>query len=191
MNIKVLAFFIVLLCSANCIGQMQVVGRVVSIITGKPIGNSKLQLNRKQMVHADSNGVFSFETTKKKVRVTVFADAGQESDTVLVIESVSDTISVFGWDPIGSSMANYDLNKGEVQLFAGGGFLVKAISREDKIFQSTYSVKYHLLGCVLPDQKGISQYNQAVAEYLDAKFGTEWRQSVRNDISGLPRKDGK
>lgn len=179
--------FIVLAFSTSCFGQQTIVGRINSIVTGKPLSGIPLRLDKKQSIRADTNGVFKITTTKRKVRVRVVPENIFRLDTILFVNSITDTVKLFMAYPIDSALANYDIAHNLVQLFCGGGIAPLAPLPSDKIFENKYSVKYHILDCLMPEPGKLNSYNQRVALYLDTKYGPGWRQTVRPDIFGVTK----
>lgn len=185
---KTFISFVVFLFSTACFGQKTVVGKIYSIVTRQPTSNTSIRLDNKQLIQADTNGIFEIRTTKRKVRVSVVPENIYHLDTVLFVNSITDTVKLFISYPIDSALAEYNIQHNQVQLFCGGGIAPLAPMTSDKIFENKYSVKYHMLDCLMPDISELNAYNQRVALYLDTKYGPEWRQTVRPDIFGVTKK---
>ena len=185
---KTLVSLIVLLFSTSCFAQRTIIGRVYSITTGIPLSNISLRLDNQQRIQADTTGVFEIKTTKRKIKLSVIPENIFHLDTVIFANSVTDTIHLFVPYPIDSSLADYDIKHDQIQLFCGGGIAPLAPLPSDKIFENKYSVRYHMLDCVMPGIRELNSYNQKVALYLDSKYGLDWRLTVRPDIFGVTRK---
>ena len=183
-------FFIQLLFSTVCFGQKTVIVRIYSIVTGHPTSHTSptIRLDNKQLIRADTNGIFRITLTKRKVRVSLTPVHIYQFDTVIFASAISDTVRLFIRYPIDSSLADYDILHNQVQLFCSGGFAASGPMSSDKTFENKYSVKYHRLDCMIPDINKLKSYNQRVAIYLDTKYGLKWRQTARPDIFGVTRK---
>ena len=70
-------------------------------------------------------------------------------------------------------------------LNCGGTFVVFAYSKENKIFEKKYGLKYKIFDCSVPEYDKIVANNIKVVKYLDDKFGKEWRAFARQDIIGI------
>jgi hypothetical protein len=162
---------------------------VYSIVTGISVPNISLRIDNKQLIQADSNAVFEFKTSKRKVSISAVPENIYHFDSLLFVQAITDTVKLFIAYPVDSSLAGYDIAHSKLQFFCGGGIAPVAIMPADKIFEIKYSVKYHLLDCFMPELDDLNAYNQQVALYLDKRYGTGWRQTVRPDIFGVTRKD--
>lgn len=186
---KVIILFFSLILSTSSFAQQIIVGKVQSITNGQKVSQVSLRIDKKAIIGADTNGVFEIRTTKRKVRINIIPENVYRFDTLLLTSVVRDTLRLFIPHPIDSALAEYDLAHGLVRFFCGGGYAPMASRSSDKIFEQKYSVKYHMLDCMMPVQNGLITYDQRVASYLDAKYGTAWRQTVRPDVFGIPNKD--
>ena len=72
-------------------------------------------------------------------------------------------------------------------LFPGGpGGIPDFKSQKDKEFQKKYHVKFFSQGCThLGENENEAGYNQVIFEYLDQKYGDEWRLELPNDAIGF------
>ena len=73
----------------------------------------------------------------------------------------------------------------DLVLKCGGTLEAFAYSKEDKIFEKKYNLKYKIFDCTAPDREIITANNIKVVKYLDDKYGKEWRAFARQDIIGI------
>jgi len=92
---------------------------------------------------------------------------------------VTDTTKIYS-----IKLANADIKKGHVKFFLQGG-IVSTYKKGQEVFEKKYKLKYADLGCVMPNNLSIADYNKTVALYMDKKFGFGWRVDVRKDVSGI------
>ena len=172
----------------NCSGQQTYSVQVFSIVDSLPIPGNYIRIDNKKLIQSDSNGVFTFTTAKRNVRLTIEPSTIHRVDTVISTKSVSSLIRLYTSMPIDSSLALFDIKNGRARLFCGGGYAPLAPMPSDKDFEMKYSVKYLLLDCLMPSVTELNSYNKIISEYLDKKFGETWRQSVRPDVFYVTRK---
>ena len=185
---KTITFFFFFAFTSSCFAQQVVTGKVYSIVNGSSLSTTTLRIDKKQLIQTDTNGVFTITTSKRKIRISIVPENIYRFDTSLFVNSLTDTLKLFIAHPIDSLLATYDIDHNLVQLFCGGGIAPLAPMPSDKIFESKYAVKYHMLDCLMPSITDLISYNQRVALYLDTKYGVDWRQTVRPDIFGVSKK---
>ena len=81
--------------------------------------------------------------------------------------------------------AEKDWKNGNPKLLLVGSIAPLAKSRSDKRFERNFGVKYLDFGCTPPIIDCILIYNQRIFEFLDNKYGSSWRNSVRSDVKYL------
>ena len=59
------------------------------------------------------------------------------------------------------------------------------ISKEDKVFEKKYNLKYQILLCNSTVMAPIIAHNIKIIKILDDKYGNEWRAFARQDIIGI------
>lgn len=52
-------------------------------------------------------------------------------------------------------------------------------------FEEKYRITYQLYNCTDENEKCIKKYNKQVLQYLNRKFGRDWKRKVRQDVYGL------
>ena len=92
---------------------------------------------------------------------------------------VTDTTKIYS-----IKLAQKDLRKGNIKFLLQGG-IVSTYKKGQEVFEKKYKIKYSDLGCVMPNNLSIADYNKTVALYMDKKFGLGWRVDVRKDVIGM------
>ena len=77
-----------------------------------------------------------------------------------------------------------DIKSGNVKFLLSGG-IAPVFYTGDARFSKKYNVEFYEFGCEAVSIEGLEEYNKAVSEFLDKKFGKKWRRKVRDDIVGL------
>lgn len=179
----------VLIASSYCFGQQTFSGQILSIVDSLPIhGSCPIRVDNKKLIFSDSSGIFTISTTKRKIRLTIEPATIFRLDTVVNLKSLTTPIKLFIPLPIDSTLALFDIAHNRIQIFCGGGYAPIGPMPSDKDFEALYSVKYLFLDCVVPPLAGLESYNKAVADYLDKKYGDEWRQKLRPNVFNIWRK---
>jgi hypothetical protein len=168
--------------SSGCFGQQTLTGQILSILDSLPVPGSSIVIDNKKLITADSSGRFTISTSKRKTRLTIASFTNHGVDTLIKIKSLTTPIKLFILPSPGPALALYDIKQNNIQLFCGGGFAPMARMSADKDFEAQYAVKYLMLGCMMPPKTGLESYNKTVADYLDKKYGNEWRRKVRTDV---------
>lgn len=174
--------------SSNLFGQPTIKGQILSIVDSLPIPDIQIRVDNKKILNADSSGIFTIVTSKRKIRLSCVYGFLHSFDTLITVARADGHIKLYTIGTIDSSVAKYDLVDNQSVLFCGGGFLCAPHMYNDEGFKSEYNVQYYLLGCVMPAIEGLISYNKAVANNLDAKFGLLWRDKLRYDVHGVSRK---
>jgi hypothetical protein len=78
-----------------------------------------------------------------------------------------------------------DIKSNELFLLLPGGIVGTTINDIDTVFENLYKIKYLSRGCVRSGLDNETEYNRTVFTYLDKKYGTSWRKTVRQDTIGL------
>ena len=85
---------------------------------------------------------------------------------------------------INKQVAETDLKNGRPKLILIGG-IAPVIDFGDDKFANKYGISFYDYGCTPPPIECVYQYNNVIFEYLDNKFGENWREEVREDVIGL------
>lgn len=84
--------------------------------------------------------------------------------------------------------AEKDIKKNNIRILFAGGFTGIPNFKNDKdtSFQEKYSVKFFSQGCVrMGENENEEEYNHIIFNYLDKKFGENWRSEIRKDAIGF------
>ena len=180
-------FLLTLFVAVKTWGQNTFTGQMLSIIDSTPLKNFYFRVNQGELSKTDSLGYFSITTHKKKVRVSTFG-SNHGLDTILS-NSHSYYVKLYTIQHVDSTLAVFDIQQNNLQLFCGTSIAPLAPMPADKDFEKAYQTRYCIIGDFLPSSiQQMSAYNKVVANYLDNKYGTEWRTQVRPDVLGLTKK---
>lgn len=136
------------------------------------------------------NGKFSFSNIKQgEYHLKISGFGYNEIDTVItfqdrVSEEVDIYLSLTDACEVGRKLVEKDIIENNPTLFLVGG-IVPVVCANQRIFEEKYHIKYQDYGDVSPHLDCIAVYNKSIFEYLDNKFGSQWRNEVRKDVVGL------
>lgn len=81
--------------------------------------------------------------------------------------------------------AKRDIKSEYFTLVLPGGIISAPTKEGDPEFCEKYHVKFISQTCTrLPGEK-FAEYNTEIFQYLDEKYGTDWRSEIRQDVIGL------
>ncbi len=87
---------------------------------------------------------------------------------------------------LNDNIAKQDIASGQLHLFVQtGGIISPVYSDDDHDFEKRYSIRYRSFGCISPPAECILSYNRILMDYLDKRYGSEWREEARPDVYGL------
>jgi hypothetical protein len=178
-----------LMLAFNLHGQNKLRGQLISTITGKPLTYTYIY-NKKGRNYAqtDSNGIFYFTISKRKMRLTTGHYCGNKTDTIIKAGKTNPDITIYSpcwYYP--SAWALKDISNNALQFICGMGEAPLNMTANDTAFEKEFGLKYEITGCMYPPFEIAISYNRTIAEYLDKKFGTIWRKKVRPDVYGVTR----
>ena len=78
-----------------------------------------------------------------------------------------------------------DFKEDNLKLYISGGIAPIANSKKDKRFEKKYKVRYYDFGCEIQSYECLEEYNKVVFKLLDARHGSEWRDTVRKDVVSI------
>jgi hypothetical protein len=85
-----------------------------------------------------------------------------------------------------SLIKHYVADTSKPILYCGHGFETLVYSKADKIFEKTFKVTYTIVGCIqFYPVEVMLFHNKAIAQFLDRKFGSKWRHTLRTDVFGV------
>lgn len=79
-----------------------------------------------------------------------------------------------------------DIASHQIRIFGVGGIASTAYGKEDSLFETKHNVRYVLYGCqpeYMFDQ--MKEYNLEVGQYLDKRYGKQWRKELHLDVIAL------
>ncbi len=85
------------------------------------------------------------------------------------------------------NIADADITKSKIKFFCYGSIIPVAFTNKDEVFEREFKLKYIQLGCQPFSFTCMIEYNQAIAKYLDNKYGLNWREKARKDIYGVTK----
>jgi len=181
---------VVVIISGNCFGQQTISGQICSIADSLPVPGCLIRVSSHKLITAGSNGAFTIKTIKKRIRLTAEPSFIQRLDTIIYTHAIKALVKLYSSAPIDSVLARFDIAHNRARLFCGGGYAPMAPLPSDGDYEKLYHVKYLMLDCVMPSINELNSYNKVIAEYLDKKYGTVWRQKVRPDVFYVTRRTG-
>jgi hypothetical protein len=187
---------ILLLTLKSVSGQTSLTGTVIDNKTGDSIlyASVKLQGNDTLSTVTNLDGYFSFDNVRKgKYYIKISAPYYAQLDTAInITENKRMTFRIeceMGKTKIrftyNKQTALQDIKSNELFLLLPGGIVGTTINDIDTVFENLYKIKYLSRGCVRSGLDNETEYNRTVFTYLDKKYGTSWRKTVRQDTIGL------
>jgi hypothetical protein len=183
-----------LLLASNCASarsdECSITGQITSARNGKPLSSASVMLRGTVTGSiADSSGRYLIRHIppgKHSVRVM---HLGYEiADTVVELQNGISTVVDIALQTtcsVDESKARSDIAQKTVRLLLIGSLMPQANSPEDDAFEKHYGVEYFDYGCTPPAHECVIEYNRTIFQYLDERYGTGWRKSVRGDVVGL------
>lgn len=102
---------------------------------------------------------------------------------------IAETERHFAWndDAYSVKTAKEKWLSGDAKLLLQGGVAPVVYVGQEQ-FAKEYSVDYDDFGCIANcSDAQMAKYNTAIMDYLSAKFGKGWRDSIRKDVPGLDK----
>ena len=87
-------------------------------------------------------------------------------------------------------LAKKDIEKGIPFLLMQGG-IAPVIYSTDSVFENRFKAYYFEQGCMGPDYELMKAYNIEIFKFLDKEYGKEWRRTIRKDVIGFKKWQGK
>ncbi len=141
-----------------------------------------------QITDIDSLGNYKFENLKSgvyKIQVVDFNIKPKEFNVELKNESITNFHLIISADcEVNKEIAETDIKKKKPRLLLIGS-IAPMIYKNQGEFEKKYNIEYYDFGCTPPSEECVIQYNKTVFEYLDKKYGQNWRKEVRKDVIGL------
>lgn len=172
--------------------KFSVSGRVRVVVgtdTVAPVRTPVVRLkNTMSGVLTDSLGNYELKgLSQGKPRVNLMG-FGFKADTIVEIRDRSleniDIIAVADCE-VNKAVAEKDIMDNRIRLLLTTGIVSSAETPRDENFEKRYDVVYYNYGYLCPALECVIQYNLRIFEYLDSRYGKEWRKMVRKDVWGL------
>lgn len=80
--------------------------------------------------------------------------------------------------------AKYDIENENLNLYTSAGMipLKEKLSKELKHFIKKYKVKFPNFGCVAPNYKSVSEYNNQILNHLKYKYRGDWLEKINTEM---------
>lgn len=116
-------------------------------------------------------------------------NAQSEKDSTVIKEPIFiQTAKVDFTSDFNLEGAKKDIHKENIRILFPGGFggMPNFDNEKDIEFQNKYSIKFFSQGCIrMGEDENEEEYNQTIFNYLDKKYGKEWRIKIRNGAIGM------
>lgn len=173
-------------------GEILIKGIVLSEVNGKPLEGAHLSYeSRYRGSLTDEKGEFEYryEIRERNSLETIRIGAlGYEAiDTIIQVDKPKEYNFRVVLKPrfgLNREKALEDIKNGEIKILMSSG-IAPVFYKSQKKFAKKYQVGFAEYGCEAIAWESLYEYNRAVFEYLDEKYGKKWRKKVRKDIVGL------
>lgn len=202
MKTKLIHLLLFLLISSSGTSQNQVDGSVLDKSSKIAVPLARVIITTSDTIFqtdTDFEGNFSFEIrSTDSIKINVKGMAYHSFDTTIYnfqeISSLTIKISKdhlnqghFILSSFNKHSALQDIKNDEVKLLLPGGIISSPRLAGDAKFEKKYNIKFLSQGCVRYPGENQTEYNQEIFKYLDEKYGSSWRKTIRNDVIGLPK----
>ena len=190
LNIIIL-FSLLLLNKISYTQNSLLIGKLVDenndIILFAPIIYEYLEMSGK--VESNENGYFIIKNLKKgeKIKLKIIPLGLSKIDTIITISS--DTLKfvfklpcILDGQQINKELAEKDILNNKIRIIIDGG-IAPTFYKNDYNFEKRYKVKFWTSGCQSTiSNKCKSEYNKTIFDYLDKKYGKNWRKEIRKYV---------
>lgn len=149
---------------------------------------SVVLLPNNRITEIDSIGNYKFENLKNgiyKIMVIDYNPEPKQFEFEINSASVPDfNLIVNANCEVDKEIAKRDIQNDKPRLLLISG-IAPWISQEDGKFAKKYGIQFQDFGDTPPAEECVKQYNKTIFEFLDNKFGRNWRKEVRDDVIGL------
>tara|TARA_R110000823_G_scaffold291786_1_gene410185 strand:- start:878 stop:1465 length:588 start_codon:yes stop_codon:yes gene_type:complete len=172
--------------------EVLIKGIVLSEVNGKPLENVYVSYkSRYRFSTTIENGNFNYayaiRETDSLETIELTALGYENLDTIIRVDKPKEYVFEFVMKPrfgLNREKALEDIKNGEVNILESSG-IAPVLYKSDSKFAKKYNVNFVEYGCEGVALESLYEYNRTVFEYLDKKYGKEWRKKIRNDIVGL------
>ena len=198
MNIRFFYIVLILIVSTQLSAQevddslhFSIQGKIISGKYNTPLKGSSVSIEGMNIgAISDSLGIFIIKNLEKGEYDLVVSDIRYNSlDTLIKLNETSiENLNIIMFSKcteINSDTARSDIKKENPKLLLVGG-IAPVEYPGDREFEKKYNIEYYDFGCVVSSpEECIIEYNKVIFEYLDNKYGIEWRKEVRKDVVGF------
>ena len=141
-----------------------------------------------RIVSTDNFGNYRFENLKKgayKIMVIDYNSEPKKFDLEIISEDIRNfDLVIDAKCKVSAKIAELDIENNKPRLLVFGG-IAPYTTHEDGKFGNKYGIMFQVFGDTAPPMDCLEQYNNRIFQYLDKKFGGEWRKEVRKDVVGF------
>ncbi len=171
-----------------------ITGTVISEVNNKPLKDVFISVNSTGEI-SNKNGTFELNYNDRKndsVLTINFSKLGYETvEKVIIANKITNQSFDITLKPrfkLNREKALEDIKKGEVNILESSG-IAPVFYKSDSKFAKKYNVNFVEYGCEAIAWESLYEYNRAVFEYLDHKYGKKWRKKIRKDIVGFEKEN--
>ena len=172
--------------------EILIKGIVLSEVNGKPLENAYITYKsryRYSMTNVKGEFEYQYKIREKDSLETIELTAlGYENiDTIIRVDKPKEYVFEFVMKPrfgLNREKALTDIKNGEINILESSG-IAPVFYKSDSKFAKKYNVNFVEYGCEAIAEESLYEYNRTVFEYLDKKYGKNWRKKIRKDIVGL------
>ncbi|HVN47726.1 MAG TPA: hypothetical protein VMU30_02775 [Bacteroidota bacterium] len=179
----------ILLCSVILVQNSEaqhgsIRGTIISAVDSLPIEECIVALTWSHLISSsDSLGRYRIDSIPfSQYHLTILGPGYITVDTEIKIcypePIIIDRILKVDHDTL---HAEKDIKHQIPKLFLAGG-IVPIVYSDDTLFENKFKIRYYDFGDTPPADAIIRKYNRTIFNYLDYKYGTEWRSFVRKDV---------
>ncbi|MEQ8240033.1 MAG: carboxypeptidase-like regulatory domain-containing protein [Cyclobacteriaceae bacterium] len=165
----------------------KVFGTVKSAINNEPLEYLVVSIaGTGTGVPTDSLGYYELYVPTGELTINVIYLGYNGIDTTLNIqESTELNFLIDANCEFDKDRAERDIRKNKAKLLLVGSIAPIANSKQDEQFMKKYKVKYFDFGDEVIAMECIEEYNIEIFQFLDDKYGSDWRNEARADVIAL------
>jgi hypothetical protein len=184
-------FFLLFSFSAFC-GNAQKIytGRLMSALRGKAITSAIISVERSSdniVYGVDSLGYFKIQTDNPSGVSLSFSTAEVGNIQIGGLVFKEDETVVIRLTADCAYSASKDIREGNIKLLLILNAFSPPPTKKDTAFEKKYHLTYYGYGdgCTGILTDCTDAYNREIAQYLDKKYGKQWRKEITQMVSGL------
>ncbi|WP_299439562.1 carboxypeptidase-like regulatory domain-containing protein [uncultured Aquimarina sp.] len=195
--LKILFFFITLssIAQSEKENTVEISGIVYSSVNNKPLSDVIVSFDsRSRGASTGENGEFKYVYNLRSgdsiERIETVAMGYKPLDTIINVnrgKNINLNIILKPHRGINRLQALDHIKIGKINLLLSGG-IAPVVYQSDEKFSKKYNLNFVEFGCEAVPEESLYEYNKTVFEYLDKKYGKNWRKEIRKDVVGLKNK---